>query len=276
MFKQDIHIRNFEDFSRDVELLKPLRPSEVYLCLIRKGHIRYLINKELQEVEENCIIFISSRNLYTLVENSDDLEVYYMNLTSSYRSYTPLKFNRFDVYRTISENYSSIICLPEIDFDYIWKIVDFMHYHLYKKKSKTFLKELIENAFSALAYSIVGHLEKKVVETPANNSRSEEKVLEFLELLGQNFIKQRDLQFYADKLHITPKYLSKIIKQITGNPPTYFLTQLLVDASCHALSQKDLTIYQVSDMLGFSDYFTFSKFFKRNMDMTPTEFRNNL
>lgn len=272
----DLKIVNAQDLAEFIQFNKPYRPSDVFVCFIKRGSVQFKLNDKFVEIFDNCVFFSSSRYVYTLLSYSDDLEVYYMNVPSPFRTYTNLNFNRFDVYRSISENYSGMIYIPKNDFEYIWQIVDFMYYQLYKRESKVFLKELIANSYSALAYSIVGHLEKNVLESPGVKSRSEEKVLEFLDLVAQNFIKERELAFYADKLNVSLKYLSKLIKEITGHPPTYFITQLLIDASCNALGNKDLTIIQIAEMLGFADSFTFSKFFKRNVGLTPTEFRNNL
>lgn len=97
----------------------------------------------------------------------------------------------------------------------------------------------------------------------------------FLELLRSDFRVSRDVGHYADQLFVTPKYLSRCIKEVTGRTATEWIDSYVVNESKALLASTRLTIQQISDQLGFLSTALFGKYFKRVEGITPSAYRKS-
>lgn len=83
-----------------------------------------------------------------------------------------------------------------------------------------------------------------------------------------------EVKFYASQQNLSPKYFSTVIKKVTGNGANEWISHyLVVQAKTLLDKRKDLTVQQIAHMLGFSDQATFSRHFKSNTGISPTEYR---
>jgi AraC-like DNA-binding protein len=95
----------------------------------------------------------------------------------------------------------------------------------------------------------------------------------FLELVKENFRTERQLKFYADHLFITPRYLSRIVKDCTGSSAADWIERYVVLEARALLKSTNMTIQQVSDELNFPSQTFFGKYFKRRVGMSPKQYR---
>jgi AraC-like DNA-binding protein len=107
-----------------------------------------------------------------------------------------------------------------------------------------------------------------------SKSKNYDLFISFTELLKIHFKQHHDVAFYATKLHISPRYLSMIIKQLTNNTVVYFINRKLLLEACWLLKSSRISIQEISDTLHFSDQSAFCKFFKRNIGKAPLAYRN--
>jgi len=110
-----------------------------------------------------------------------------------------------------------------------------------------------------------------------NEPQIEKRVSErFQQDLKEHFRNHRDVAFYAGRNFLSTKYFSSIIKQETGHPAAYWIHhQLVAEAKMLLHVRRDLPIQAISDMLGFDEQATFSRYFHRETGMSPSQFRNS-
>lgn len=106
-------------------------------------------------------------------------------------------------------------------------------------------------------------------------SRTEEITDGFFHCLHEHFSTSRETAFYAGKLCITPKYLTKVIKQVTGQMPSYWIADFTVREAKALLRTTTLTASQVSDRLNFADSSFFARYFKRHAGLSPKAYRKS-
>ena len=118
---------------------------------------------------------------------------------------------------------------------------------------------------------LLSHYRKnKLNETSANKRVS----MQFHSDLVQHFRKHHDVGFYADKACLTPKYFSAVVKQETGQNAAYWIrTQIVAEAKMLLHIRHDLSVQAIADMLGFGEQASFSRYFKHETGLSPTEFR---
>ena len=146
-----------------------------------------------------------------------------------------------------------------------------IHNHLFQPAviRITFLSFLLE------LLNIV--ISKYDVLTPkAPSSRREEIFNKFLELLLGHCKEQHEVSYYAEKLFITPQYLSLVLKDITGKTANILIDQAIIMEAKLLLRSQEYTIQQIADILHFADQSTFGKFFKKNVGVSPLEYKKRL
>ena len=79
--------------------------------------------------------------------------------------------------------------------------------------------------------------------------------------------------FYADKLCLTPHYLSSVIRETSGQTVMQWINQAVILEAKVLLKHSNLLVFQISDELNFPNPSFFSKFFKRMTGMTPAEYQ---
>ncbi len=133
--------------------------------------------------------------------------------------------------------------------------------------------ELVRQLFDIL-YRLLMHLEAFQEKDDATKSRQEDIYERFHDAIVKYHRRSREVIFYADKLCITPKYLSCIVKQVTGKSANDWINRFVIrEAKAILRTEKQKTIQKISEELGFPDQATFSKYFKKHTGTTPTDYR---
>lgn len=145
-----------------------------------------------------------------------------------------------------------------------------------KLRTHLFHKEVIQNAFVGFLLEVANiFMCKKERLVKPTLSRKEELFEQFLQLLFEHCKEEHVVTFYAEKLFITPQYLSLILKELTGKSANKWIDDAIIVEAKILLKAPQATVQQVADVLHFSDQSTFGKFFKKHMGISPMEYRKS-
>lgn len=111
-------------------------------------------------------------------------------------------------------------------------------------------------------------------ENPTKIDKKSHILSEFKSLLAKHFIEERKVSFYAEKLNLTPKYFSTLIKEASGKTAGAWINEMLLLEAKVRLKNKDQSVAQIAYNLNFSDPSHFGKFFKKHTGVSPMEFRS--
>ena len=174
---------------------------------------------------------------------------------------------RFNVSRGVPVEHIEGESEKNIASDILYKAVR----NILRDKSNPFRLQVVQHIIMALFYS-----SEKVRELETNDvARSNADVItkEFLKYVKENFRRERQLQFYADLLCITPRYLSRVVKECTGASAAEWIERSVVLEARALLKSTNMTVQQISDELNFPSQTFFGKYFKRRVGMSPKEYR---
>lgn len=116
--------------------------------------------------------------------------------------------------------------------------------------------------------------EYHVKNYPDEEAGKESLFSRFYENVILHYRESREMAYYARLQHLTPKHFATLIKEETGISATDWITNYTtIQAKMLLDSRSDMTIQQISYYLGFSEQASFSRFFKNNTGLTPTEYR---
>ena len=137
------------------------------------------------------------------------------------------------------------------------------------------LGALITSVYYALGYTWKAKIEEARRSGGFSNSTRDKAIFdEFSFLVHEHHLSERSLSFYADKMHITPKYLSRVVKQVSGRTAPEWIDSFVMLEAKNLLRHSDLSIKEIMAQLHFSSHAVFHTFFKNHTGMTPTRYRD--
>ena len=95
----------------------------------------------------------------------------------------------------------------------------------------------------------------------------------FLDLVAAHGATERKVAFYVEQLRLTPNHLSSVIRQQSGQTVMQWLNERTILQAKVLLKHSDLSSSDIAFRLGFTEATLFSRFFRRETDMTPKEYR---
>ena len=146
------------------------------------------------------------------------------------------------------------------------------------KGSETdFSSEIIGELIAATIYKVGDILthyltEHPEVDSPIHN-RAEEYFRQFTELLGEHYKHERSVGFYARQLCITPKYLTTLIKRISGKSVSEWIDNYVILEAKTLLKYSNMSVQEIAYYLNFPNQSFFGSYFKRNAGMSPSQYK---
>ena len=140
----------------------------------------------------------------------------------------------------------------------------------------SFKLESIRSILSSVFYFIAGLWAEKAskkVQQPASG-RNRLVFEQFIKFVSEYHTTYRNVGFYADKLSLTPKYLSRIIRDASGRSAPEWIDEYVILEAKNLLKYSGLPIKEIVYKLNFPSQSVFYKFFKARTGMTPTEYKN--
>lgn len=154
--------------------------------------------------------------------------------------------------------------------EHLWLMINVV-----KSESK-FKTESIRAILSSVFYFIAGvWAEKAVVQREKVVSGRTQIVFDqFINLVSEYHTQYRNVGFYAERLSLTPKYLSRIIRDASGRSAPEWIDDYVILEAKNLLKYSGLPIKEIVYKLNFPSQSVFYKFFKARTGMTPTEYKN--
>lgn len=251
----------------------PISTKEYSALLIcTKGEIQIGINQEEIVIKKNQLIGLKPFTELTSFQISEDCEGLAFGIHKNLFQHFTEPILHFEPIHILRLNTFSKIVLREEQLENLDDI-----FKLLEKQSKledSFFKfQKVKSLFSMMTYEILQILtEDKQVNTSDFN-RSKMITSNFFILLNTNVHQKKGVEFFADKLNITPKHLIASVKSTTQETPRKIIDRMLLTHAQNMLSNKEYSVQMIAENLGFSDASAFTKFFKRCTGQTPKDFR---
>jgi AraC-like DNA-binding protein len=138
-------------------------------------------------------------------------------------------------------------------------------------------REILRSLLTSFIYVIIDAWTRQLSNADINESRSAARVNgvfeRFMALVTEYHNTERGMAFYADKLCLTPKYLSKLVKQSSGRSAPDWIDAFVILEAKNMLKYSDMAVKEIVYALHFPNQSAFYKFFKANTGQTPTEYR---
>ena len=136
--------------------------------------------------------------------------------------------------------------------------------------------DIVSGLLAAIIYKvgdIMHHYLSEHPEEQNTHNRAEEYFKQFTHLLGEHFREERSVGFYARQLCITPKYLTTLIKRISGQSVSEWIDNYVILEAKTLLKYSTMSVQEIAYYLNFPNQSFFGSYFKRNTGMAPSQYK---
>ena len=276
-----------EAYQGEIGVFVPSDTSSIYLAeglpvyvnafaylLALHGKARLVIDETEYEILPGCLCLISPLHLTCFSEVSDDFRCMFLCLHKDFVD----KIGVFNLKQRIAKGMhmhrNPSVQVSPVDTEVLRESIENIRQQILRKDHLYHL-ELMQNALIRFYLELDNILDRdpQAESGGMTVTRNRMKLQEFITLLMNHFKEEHQVAFYAKAMHITPQYLTAIIKEQTGKTVNAFIYELIYSEARNLLVSTDLSIQQITARLNFADQASFSKFFKRHAGVSPQIFR---
>ncbi|MGV8135011.1 MAG: AraC family transcriptional regulator [Mangrovibacterium sp.] len=266
-------LSNNIDNPLDINFEYPFCFDGIVFITCLKGTGKVKINFKEYLTEENSILTILPNQIVEIIENSDDLFIETLAFSFDFLSDIPIPKD-FNMPGRVAKK--PMLKLPGKDIQNLLRYHSFIIDTFNNKKSSLFEQIIKGQLYSLLMEIAALYIEREAeAKIERNSTRREDITEQFLELLKDHCKSERSASYYADKMFITPKYLSATLKKVTGRSINSWIEDAVIMEAKILLRSTNFTVLQISEDLNFPNSSYFGRFFKKNTGMTPQKYRES-
>lgn len=139
---------------------------------------------------------------------------------------------------------------------------------------------VLDSLYQSVLYETLSvytaYMEREQKGVDARLRRKEEVFYNFLLMVEENFKTERSVNFYAEKLSITPKHLSAVAKETSGHTAGEWIDSYVILEAKMLLNNSELSVQEISSKLNFANQSFFGKYFKHHTGMSPRAYRSSM
>ena len=264
-----------------LDMLKyPVRLDGYVIFFLKKGDGSFQLDFNLNtyEIHERSLLITAPGNIIRLsVYDEDriaDSELIFALLSKDFVSNMHVDFDK-TLQEAIRFLESPCLTLNEEQLD-----IASDYFSLARKIIRSQMdnkREIISSLLTSITYLAVNLWRSDIASAKehldVSSLRVNQLYEQFIALVSQHHNKERGMAFYADRMHITPKYLSKIVKQASGRSGPDWIDAFVVLEAKNLLKYTDKPVKEIVWQLNFPNPSVFNKFFKKHTSLTPSEYR---
>lgn len=250
---------------------EPTRMNFILMALCRRGKARYSIDTREQTVMPGDLLFISERHVLDNYMASPDFECLCIMVSTEF----------YHGFAQNVKNVSSLLLFsmnnPVVSLTPIEVQTYITYFQAIREKmgdtSHHYRTELVKTLLLAMFYDMSGVIFRVEQKSHKSQSRADVIFSNFIRLLEQNFRQERRVAWYAERLGITPKYLSEIVKQVSKRTPNEWIDSYVILEIRVLLRNSPKNIKEITEELHFPNQSFLGKYFKEHVGVSPSEYR---
>lgn len=251
----------------------PMLSDSFSIMLVKNGTVKLSVNYSTETLKKNSMAFLTPNMVVSLSDADEDFMMEGVSFMPAYfddlSAYAPV-YNQMISFA--NENALPIRSLSESEMECMQTMLglysDINTEQLHYNGLMLHLSNLLLLRFAEI-------LRTACMTDTGKVSHSVEIYRAFRKLLISNYLKEHYIFFYASELNISPTYLSRIVRKISGRSVNEHIAHMLITEARRLLDCTDMPVKQIADKLGFADQASFGKFFRTQFGVAPTAYRKS-
>lgn len=243
------------------------------LVFVNQGTAQVEIDFRLFRIKQGDMLVLATAQFFQCIEAAPDLNLSYVTLTRDIYHEVTLAF---DVpFFAFLKEYP---CLSAPDKNHVWQFNHLLHLltGIYQDRKHTFRLPIFKNILQCFLMDLYNKVrEQFLCHDTVHTSQQEELLGKFITLVFQHSGTRREVQFYADSLSITTRYLSSVVKSLTGITPKGIIDSRCIQEIKMQLRTTRDSMQEIAFRLDFPDQSFFNRYFKKHTGITPVDYRKS-
>lgn len=243
------------------------------LIVCRQGNFTFSLNMKVFSAQTGETVFIPEDSLFQVLSESEDLQLF-------------IFIYQIEPIRDIIGNSVATMYLYmqlRTEPCYVWNTGDEEEVLKYMSLLDNTL-HLDNNTFNdneqrllllGLTYRICSIYNRKLMNLKTTVGHKHEIFIRLIQLIDAHYTEERGVEFYADKLCLSPKYLSALSKSVCGFTVQELIFKSIIRKSISLLKNTQKNIQEIADFFNFPNASYFGTFFKKQTGMSPQQYRKN-
>lgn len=247
------------------------RTSAYAICLLSEGELQLESDLFVHKAKAPAIFTIapSAIRKFTDLGSAYDAQILFFRKEVFLEGQTDISYlDKFDFFEKTGEQ---VVTLDAELFGQFKSYFELIHQKTTENAPHT--SAIIRSLIYVILNEIDDAHQKQNPIADQETDKNAHILTQFKSLLSEHFIEEREVSFYADKLHLTPKYFSTLIKEVSGKTAGAWINEMLLLEAKVLLQNQKQSIAQIAYDLNFSDPSHFGKFFKKHTGISPKEYR---
>lgn len=248
----------------------PVRLDRGLTCICTKGCAEISIDFINYQIEKGAIISAFPRQIMEQKYASKDFALVYIACSEELLKHVLFRFPP-EFFAFLKE--TPVFKAPEKIYEEdltSWKLIK----RKYEDVDNVCRNEIVINMLRIYYLNIYNGIHHKLKQDMVKQTRGMELTRNFIHLVMEHHTQSREVAFYANKLSITPKYLSIITQEEKGQSAKKVIDDFIITEIKLRINASSKSILEISEELNFTDQAFFCKYFKRHTKLTPTQYRN--
>lgn len=257
-----------------IKMESPVQLGMTVILMCIEGHMQLTINLNQYELKTRMVSTLLSGSFMQITSISPDFRGSVIAIANDFMNFTEDIKMGMAIHRHTAE--MPCFAMTKESLEETLEL-----YRLMKRKLSNrdfYYREQVARAYLDL-FKYNGfqefYLRGQIEGEGATRSRKDELVKHFVHEVQEHYRQQRQVIYYADRLCISPKYLSAVVHDVSGRYATEWIDQYVILDAKTMLKNTQLTIKEICSQLNFANQSMFAKYFKQHTGMTPKQYRNN-
>ena len=247
--------------------------GRVIHILCRKGNMGFTFQDTHYNISSGDYVILPNAAFASGFSASDDFQGIMMNLSEAFVTSIAIRSN-YGIIGHLSLLRNPVMKLSGHDFRICETALQYLRMRM-EDETHFFREELLGSLLTAHILDLYDIHARSRKELQVSE-RITSLLRNFIELLyNGEYIRNRDLEFYASRLCITPHYLSEICKKISGKPASYWIDRFTMQEITRLLRQKELSLTEIAERMNFSSVSYFSRYVQKRIHLSPSEYRKD-
>lgn len=241
------------------------------LCL--DGNMGFTFQNTRYNIAAGDYVILPNAELGSGFSVSDDFRGIMMALSEAFVASIAIRSN-YGIIGHLSLLQNPVMKLSAHDFRTCEAALQYLRIRM-EEKGHLFREELLGSLLTAHILDLYD-IHARSRDTSQLSEHIASQLRKFIELLyNGEYMRNRDLDFYASRLCITPHYLSEICRKVSGRPATYWIDRFTIQEITRLLRQRELPLTTIAERMNFSSVSYFSRYVQKRIGVPPSEYRNN-
>lgn len=244
------------------------------IIIVYSGVLTININGRYHLLAGSCFADIVGEPLWEIVELSEDVVGCQLFFTSAFLENLLKKQPPFPISYVLDKKVQPVSALDAPMLQIFMERIESME-SILRDNTHYFRSPMLKCALWMFFMDIANaYLSRKGNDdTRTEPERKKMLFMRLINLISEHVRENHTVNFYASQLCITPQYLNRIVKSLSGRTVSDWIDVRLIGEIAQLLEDTDDSVQQIADELNFPDQATLARFFKRQKGISPTEYR---